>query len=101
MHSLNPGMAYLSCKAALWFASPSLRQAVQACSCADGRAGCAGANFAVVLLVMGFSDDYVLICEGVRVIDRREISALEGTDLSLVLEKCSLSLLCAMGFGKT
>lgn len=74
---------------------------MQARSCVDGRAGCAGAICGVVLLVMSFSDNYsVLICEvqrgceGVGVIGRREISALKGTDLCEVLEKCSLCLCC-------
>lgn len=55
----------------------------------------------VILLVMYFSDDYAVLicevqrgCEGVRVIGRREISALEGTDLCSVLEKCSLCFCC-------
>lgn len=59
---------------------------------------------ASVLIVMCFSSCSVLICEvqrgyeGVRVTGRREISALEGTGISWVLEKCSpLSLLCAHG----
>lgn len=101
MHFLKPGMVCLSRDAVLCFASPSLRQAVQACSCVHGRAGCAGASCGVVLHGMCFSDYYsVLICEvqrgykGVRVTGRREISALEGTDLSRVLEKCSLCFCC-------
>lgn len=100
-------MVCLSCEAALCFASPSLRQAEQAHSFVDGRAGCAGANCAVVILVMCFSEYYsVLTCEvqrgyeGVRVTGRREISALEGTDLSWVLEECSLCVCCMpTGFG--
>lgn len=81
---------------------------MQACSRGHGRAGCAGANCGVVFLVMRFSDYYcVLICEvqrgyeGVRVMGRRVISALEGTDLSWVLEICSLCLCCVpTGFRK-
>lgn len=89
----------LSCEAVLCFASPSMRQAVQAHSCVHGRAGYAGASFGVVLLVMCISGYCSVLIhevqrgyEGVRVTGRRKISALEG--LSWVLEKCSFCVCC-------
>lgn len=92
-------MVYLSCEAVLCFASPSMRQAVQAHSCVDGRAGCAGASCGVVLLVMRVSGYCSVLIhevqrgyEGVRVTGGRKISALE--DLFWVLEKCSFCVCC-------